>query len=122
METQPRSVRSYLRDGMIVVILAFALIYLGTFLYLSRSGMHTAEEYGWDFYYFTEPTWTAEREQTGETLCMVYWPLIEIDARLVSGMHARAVRPVQLIEDIQSAPSVTPLEIRRSPIPVRPQD
>lgn len=113
MADPSRSALSYFRDAAILLTLAFALVYVGTFLYLSRSGMQTAEEYGWDFYYFTEPTWTEEREQTGEVLCTLYWPLIEIDARLISGLQARSVQPVRLIEDFQTGPRNFPTEIRR---------
>ncbi|TWT38595.1 hypothetical protein [Blastopirellula retiformator] len=119
---KPYSVRSYLRAGAIVIVLAFILIYLGTFLYLSRTGMQTAEEYGWDFYYFTEPTWSAERQQTGETLCALYWPLIELDARMVSGLRARAVQPVRLIDDPQGPPASNPIRLQRAPVSPVPKN
>lgn len=110
--TNARSLRSTIRDGLIVIVLGGLAIYLGSFLYLSRVAMGKAEEFGMEDYYFTEPAWTTEREHTGQLLCNLYWPLIEIDAYLVSGIRPRVVQPVRLIDQIQAAPQNAPGPIR----------
>ncbi|UUO06847.1 hypothetical protein M4951_00700 [Blastopirellula sp. J2-11] len=115
--TNSRPIRSYLRDGLIVLVLGLVVAYLGSFLYLSRVGMRKAEEFGMDGYYFTDPAWTKERQQIGKSLCMLYWPLIEIDARLVSGMRARVVQPVPMIHDMQFMPPGNYPRLERPHIP-----
>ncbi|EAQ80884.1 hypothetical protein [Blastopirellula marina] len=120
--TNTRPIRSYLRDGLIIILLGLLIAYLGSFLYLSRVGMQKAEEFDMDSYYFTEPAWTQERQQMGETLCMLYWPLIEIDARYVSGMRPGIVHPVRLINDTQFTPPGNYPRLERSAFPSNSRD
>lgn len=80
-----RPTRPISSAGLAVGLFLFLLmIYVGSFGYLSSYGNPEPSPFSASGYYFADPM-TNEGSDRHELLCRVYFPLIEVDYRLVSG-------------------------------------
>ncbi len=67
----------FIHRADIAVIIAVVL-YVGSFLVLSRIGIREAQRYHSHGYYFIEPTNTS-RDDIHFSLYVFFWPLVQID-------------------------------------------
>lgn len=88
MDTVTATRTGYLRVGALAILLAFALIYVGSFYVISYIG-YDESVFGFDGYYFADPL-TQAGERRHLQLCQFYWPMIELDAQLVTGRRPGA--------------------------------
>jgi hypothetical protein len=76
----------------IAAIIAVVL-YVGSFLVLSRIGIREAQKYDSHGYYFIEPTNTS-RDHIHISLYVFFWPLVQID-RYINGGYGPATPPLR---------------------------
>jgi hypothetical protein len=74
------------KSGRIVSVGAAltALIYVGSYLVLSRQGFHQADAARFDGFYFCSPESRAA-DSINNCLATLYWPLIRVDVSLGTG-------------------------------------
>ncbi|PQO43987.1 hypothetical protein [Blastopirellula marina] len=92
--------------AQILLLFVGVLIYVGAFVYYSRFSPTIVADWDSDDYWFND-TINDDGEAGHQRLCRIFWPLIEIDARLVSGrrpLPPPRARPLQIIYDIQESP------------------
>ncbi|QDU73131.1 hypothetical protein Pan97_00980 [Bremerella volcania] len=75
--------RSHFPSICVVILL---ILYVGSYVALSRQGIQQAVQYDSEFYYFVEPT-TEGRVNSHLMCCLIYMPLIVIEARLGSDYY-----------------------------------
>lgn len=88
------------------ILLACVLTYVGAFVYYSRFSPKIVTSWGSDDYWFDD-TIVVDGLVRHQRLCRIFWPLVELDARLLSGRHAQrplSPGPIQLLHDVQPAP------------------
>lgn len=76
------------------IILTIAMVlYVGSFIALSRIGIREAQKYSSHGYHFVEPTSTT-RDRIHFSLWIFFWPLVQIDY-FVNGGSGPAIPPLR---------------------------
>jgi hypothetical protein len=81
----------------IIVLIALLVVYVGSYLVLSRRGFADADRWDAEGFYFLPPEDTNEWRFWNYTLVRVYYPLIVIDNGIGTGRPA-ASEPTRRLE------------------------
>ncbi|PQO43988.1 hypothetical protein [Blastopirellula marina] len=85
------------------------MAYVGVFFALSRAGMRRTIAVGGIGYDFLDDGWSINADSTEQWLEAFYYPLIELDAALISGQRPLVKpSPYYMTTDVQYYPSPTP--------------
>lgn len=88
-----------------LLLCAGLLIYVGAFVYYSRFSPTIVTAWDSDDYRFDDAI--NDSGARHQLLCRAFWPLIQIDARLVSGrrpLPPPSATSIQFFEDVEAAP------------------
>lgn len=78
--------RRALKDTIITLCIVLVIVYVSSYLCLSRMGYQRAGRYDIDGFYFIEPLGQWQQSANRIMVC-AYWPLIKVDVFLGFGRH-----------------------------------
>lgn len=85
------------------------MAYVSVFFALSRAGIQRAIARGGIGYDFLDDEWSINADSTEQWLQAFYYPLVELDAALISGQRPLVKpSPYYMTTDVQYYPSPTP--------------